>query len=81
MPDRGDDIRRRGIFHLREQDPRLLRPDGVDLAREFALLTIEFAGVELNCSRGIRRVEMNVMEVGLGRFLAEGKHTERDQWC
>jgi Carboxypeptidase regulatory-like domain len=71
VPDRGDNFKRRRTRYLIEKNPRFLRPNRI-LPFVAALFTIEMMRVKLNGGRGIRRIQVNVMEVRHGFLLREG---------
>jgi hypothetical protein len=72
VPDRRSDLRFGRRLRFVEQQPRLLRPDGVDVPSEACLFAIELRGVKVDgCSR-VDSIEMNVVEVRRRRSWSRG---------
>ena len=66
VPDGTGNVAHRRSVHFLEQNPRLVRPHGVDQAREFASFGFELGGVELDVFSRIGGVQVQVMEMRVG---------------
>src|SRR6266568_9051024 len=75
MPNRRGQFPGRRAFDFIEEQPRLLRPHCV-MAEKPRFLTSELTGVELDGSRGIRGVQMQMMKVSR---LRRGSLPARDR--